>query len=77
VDKWTLSCVLALFGIGLLLGLAASPPLAAKRVQTIPLCAAQAFFSAIAMAVLIFTSMMSPHWCADWPCWVLWRRSLR
>ena len=31
IDKWTLSCVLLLFGIGLLLGLAASPPLAARN----------------------------------------------
>ncbi|MFT6168902.1 MAG: cell division protein FtsW, partial [Celeribacter sp.] len=26
IDKWTLSCVFMLFGIGILLGLAASPP---------------------------------------------------
>ncbi len=31
VDKWSISCVLALFGIGLLLGLAASPPLAERH----------------------------------------------
>ena len=28
IDRWTMSCILILFGIGLLLGLAASPPLA-------------------------------------------------
>ena len=28
IDKWTISCVLSLFAIGLLLGFAASPPLA-------------------------------------------------
>jgi cell division protein FtsW len=61
VDKWTLSCVLALFGIGLLLGLAASPPLAAKNgFEPFHYVQRQAFFGAIAMAVLIFTSMMSP-----------------
>ena len=31
VDKWSLSCVLMLFGVGLLLGLAASPPLAERN----------------------------------------------
>ena len=31
VDRWTLTCILLLFCIGLLLGLAASPPLAAKN----------------------------------------------
>ena len=31
LDKWTMSCVLILFGVGLLLGLAASPPLAARN----------------------------------------------
>jgi cell division protein FtsW len=61
VDKWTLSCILALFGIGLLLGLAASPPLAAKNgFEPFYYVQRQAFFGFIAMAVLIFTSMMSP-----------------
>jgi cell division protein FtsW len=61
VDKWTLSCVIALFGIGLLLGLAASPPLAAKNgFEPFHYVQRQAFFGSIAMAVLIFTSMMSP-----------------
>ena len=61
VDKWTLSCILALFGIGLLLGLAASPPLAAKNgFEPFYYVQRQAFFGFIAMALLIFTSMMSP-----------------
>ncbi|MDE0967984.1 MAG: putative lipid II flippase FtsW [Octadecabacter sp.] len=61
VDKWTLSCVLALFGIGLLLGLAASPPLAAKNgFEPFHYVQRQAFFGSIAMVVLIVTSMMSP-----------------
>ena len=29
IDKWGMSCILMLFAIGMLLGLAASPPLAA------------------------------------------------
>ncbi len=31
IDKWSLSAVLILFGIGILLGFAASPPLAEKN----------------------------------------------
>ena len=31
IDKWSVCCVLILFGIGLLLGLAASPPLAERN----------------------------------------------
>ncbi|MEJ6640617.1 MAG: putative lipid II flippase FtsW [Octadecabacter sp.] len=61
VDKWTLSCVLALFGIGLLLGLAASPPLAAKNgFEPFHYVQRQAFFGALALCVLFVTSMMSP-----------------
>ncbi|AGI66898.1 cell division protein ftsW [Octadecabacter antarcticus 307] len=61
VDKWTLSCVLALFGIGLLLGLAASPPLAAKNgFEPFHYVQRQAVFGFIAMVALIVTSMMSP-----------------
>ncbi len=61
VDKWTLSCILALFGVGLLLGLAASPPLAAKNgFEPFHYVQRQAFFGSLAMVVLIVTSMMSP-----------------
>lgn len=61
VDKWTLSCVLALFGIGLLLGLAASPPLAAKNgFDPFHYVQRQAFFGSIAIVVLFVISMMSP-----------------
>lgn len=31
IDKWSLTCILILFGIGLLLGLASSPPLASRN----------------------------------------------
>ena len=31
IDKWSLTCVLVLFGIGMLLGLAASVPLATRN----------------------------------------------
>ncbi|WP_375280626.1 putative lipid II flippase FtsW [Pseudooctadecabacter sp.] len=61
VDKWTLSCILALFGIGLLLGLAASPPLAAKNgFEPFHYVQRQAFFGSVAIVVLFVTSMMSP-----------------
>ena len=61
VDKWTLSCILSLFGIGLLLGLAASPPLAAKNgFEPFHYVQRQAFFGAVALCVMFVTSMMSP-----------------
>ena len=31
IDKWSMSCIMVLFGIGLLLGLAASVPLATRN----------------------------------------------
>src|SRR6056297_3787273 len=61
VDRWTLSCVLALFGIGLLLGLAASPPLAERNGLTpFHYVQRQAFFGAVALIAMVLTSMMRP-----------------
>ncbi|TCP62393.1 cell division protein FtsW [Rhodovulum bhavnagarense] len=61
VDKWTMSCVLMLFGIGLLLGLAASPPLAAKNgFDAFHYVERQAIFGAMALGVMLLVSMMSP-----------------
>ena len=61
VDKWALSCVLMLFLVGLLLGLAASPPLAAKNgFQPFHYVQRQAFFGSIALLVMLVLSMMSP-----------------
>jgi cell division protein FtsW len=61
VDKWTLSCVLILFVIGLLLGLAASPPLAARNnFQPFHYVEKQAIFGGAAMVAMLLTSMMSP-----------------
>ncbi|WP_136441192.1 putative lipid II flippase FtsW [Pacificoceanicola onchidii] len=61
VDKWTLSCILMLFGVGILLGLAASPPLA-ERNNFAPFhyVQRQALFGGMAMLAMILTSMMSP-----------------
>ncbi|WP_299654201.1 putative lipid II flippase FtsW [uncultured Tateyamaria sp.] len=61
VDRWTLSCVLFLFAIGLLLGLAASVPLAEKNgFPPFHYVTRQAFFGVVALVVMIITSMMSP-----------------
>ncbi len=61
VDKWALSSVLLLFGIGMLLGLAASPPLAARNgLDPFHYVERQALFGAIALIVMFAFSMMSP-----------------
>ncbi|SLN11233.1 Lipid II flippase FtsW [Roseovarius albus] len=61
IDKWSMSCVLILFGIGILLGLAASPPLAAKNgFDPFHYVQRQAFFGSLALMAMMLTSMMSP-----------------
>jgi cell division protein FtsW len=61
IDKWTMSCILILFTIGLLLGLAASPPLAAKNgFEPFHYVQRQAFFGGLALLAMLITSMMSP-----------------
>ena len=61
IDKWSFSCVLILFGVGILLGLAASPPLAEKNgFQPFHYVEKQAFFGALALTAMMLTSMMSP-----------------
>ncbi|WP_210527366.1 putative lipid II flippase FtsW [Rubellimicrobium arenae] len=61
IDKWTMSCILALFGIGLLLGLAASPPLAARNgLPPFHYVERQAMFGGMAMVVMLLVSMLSP-----------------
>ena len=60
VDRWSMACVFALFGVGLLLGLAASPPLAAKNgLDPFHYVSKQAFFGCVAMRVMVCISMMS------------------
>ncbi|RBI87405.1 putative lipid II flippase FtsW [Rhodosalinus halophilus] len=62
VDKWTISCVLVLFGIGLLLGFAASPPLAERNgFGHFHYVERQAAFGAMALVAMLVVSMMSPH----------------
>ena len=61
LDKWSLSCVLGLFGMGLLLGLAASVPLAEKNgLPPFYYVTRQAFFGGVAMLVMMLTSMLTP-----------------
>ena len=61
IDKWSLGAVFMLFAIGLLLGLAASVPLAAKNgFEPFHYVTRQAVFGGIALVVMIVTSMMSP-----------------
>ncbi|SLN35271.1 Lipid II flippase FtsW [Aquimixticola soesokkakensis] len=61
IDKWSLSCILLLFGVGILLGLAASPPLAEKNgLPTFYYIQRQAFFGVMALIAMIATTMMDP-----------------
>ncbi|XDA99448.1 putative peptidoglycan glycosyltransferase FtsW [Sulfitobacter sp. LCG007] len=61
IDKWAMSCILMLFAVGLLLGLAASPPLAAKNgFQPFHYVERQAVFGGTALLVMMVLSMMSP-----------------
>ena len=61
IDKLTMSCVLILCGIGLLLGFAASPPLAERNgLGPFHYVERQAAFGGMALVVMIVTSMMSP-----------------
>ncbi|WP_323785852.1 putative lipid II flippase FtsW [Thalassovita sp.] len=61
IDKWTMSCILILFGVGLLLGFAASPPLAEKNgFAPFHYVQKQAFFGGLALTAMFLTSMMTP-----------------
>jgi len=61
IDKWSLSCVLILFAVGLLLGLAASVPLAEKNgFPPFYYVTKQAIFGSVALVAMFLTSMMSP-----------------
>jgi cell division protein FtsW len=62
IDKWSMSCILALFAIGILLGLAASPPLAAKNgFEAFHYVQRQAVFGSLGLMAMCLTSMMSPQ----------------
>ncbi|QPM89219.1 putative lipid II flippase FtsW [Pseudooceanicola algae] len=62
IDKLTLSCILGLCGIGLLLGFAASPPLAERNgLAPFYYVTRQAFFGTLAVGVMFVTSMLTPN----------------
>ena len=61
IDRWSLGSVLLLFGIGMLLGLAASPPLAERNgLDPFHYVERQAAFGMLALVTLVVTSMMAP-----------------
>ena len=61
VDKWSLSCILMLFCAGILLGLAASVPLAERNgLSTFYYVQRQLFFGGLAIVAMLVTSMLSP-----------------
>ncbi|PIE08162.1 MAG: cell division protein FtsW [Rhodobacterales bacterium] len=61
IDKWSVSAVLLLFGIGLLLGLASSPPLAERNgVAPFHYVGRQLLFGGIAFVAMFLTTMMRP-----------------
>ncbi|KDB02301.1 cell division protein FtsW [Defluviimonas sp. 20V17] len=61
VDKWSLMAVFLLYGMGLLLGLAASVPLATRNgLPPFHYVDRQAVFGAVSMVVMLLTSTLSP-----------------
>ena len=61
IDKWSMSCIFLLFGIGLMLGLASSPPLAARNgLEPFYYVIRQSVFGGAAIAAMLITSMMTP-----------------
>ncbi len=61
VDRWSMTSVFVLFGIGLLLGLAASVPLASRNgLEPFFYVQKQAVFGAMALILMIALSMASP-----------------
>ncbi len=62
IDKWSVSCILILFGIGILLGLAASPPLAERNgLSHFHYVERQLVFGVVALVTMFATTMMSPQ----------------
>ncbi|MCU0801981.1 MAG: putative lipid II flippase FtsW [Rhodobacteraceae bacterium] len=61
IDKWALCSIFLLFGIGLMLGLAASVPLAERNgLDPYYYVERQMFFGGMAMVAMIGVSMMTP-----------------
>lgn len=63
IDRWTLSSIFILFAIGILLGFAASPPLAAKNgFEPFHYVQRQMMFGTFALLIMLVTSLMTPKW---------------
>ena len=61
IDRWSLTFVMILFVMGILLGLAASVPLAQRNgLDPFYYVYKQLFFGVIALLVMVFTSMLTP-----------------
>ncbi len=61
VDRWSLGAVVGLFLVGMLLGLAASPPLAQRNgLEPFHYVTRQAVFGMVALVAMIVASMLSP-----------------
>lgn len=62
IDKWSMTCVVFLFLIGVLLGLAASPPLASRNgFEPFHYVERQVFFGMLALITMVITTMMTPQ----------------
>ena len=62
VDRWSLGAVALLFAIGIVLGLAASPPLAQENgLWTYHYVVRHVFFASVAFGVILAVSMQSPR----------------
>ncbi|QHQ34049.1 putative lipid II flippase FtsW [Algicella marina] len=62
VDTWTLLAIIGLFAAGLMLGLAASPPLATRNgLDPFYYVSRQAFFGMLALTAMVVTSMLTPR----------------
>ncbi len=67
VDRWVLAAIVILFMIGILLGMAASPPLAARHgLGTFHFVGRQGFFGALALLVMVLVSMQEPQRIKRW-----------
>jgi cell division protein FtsW len=61
IDKWSMTSIFMLFGVGLMLGLAASVPLAERNgLDPYYYVERQMFFGGMAMVAMVGVSMMSP-----------------
>jgi len=61
IDRWSLACIFLLVGVGLVLGLAASPPLAEKNgFGPFHYVTRQAVFAGMAVVAMLTVSMMPP-----------------